>query len=481
MRSDVRHSERGAPRARTSLIVALACGTLTAAPAAAQVRFAWPDTAVPLSGYNTVDKCLALVARTHADVSRREMSAVRRDTLPYDPRASLKPLPAPVVEIARRCAAQFPEPTARLDDFAPLLRLYLDAGRDADASALVARRFAAAPPKSAKTRAAIEDSVVAIYLDARPARLDAAEQILLARARREPDRLDRMVLYGKSMQVANAAGDTAQARRAARLLVNAADSLTTAERESEKFEKMGGRSFLFPAVMQLMGVPVMLDSLRRSTAALVTLERSTWAALLGESPDALPVPIGEHAPTISADYWIPAAAGNTPRPAPGHVSLILFLEDATCITLDPNGEANDQCGAELSMLRRLSERFPTLDVIVVSRTHGFFAWAPPMTPAEEADMLRRWIDTYHIPRLTIALTSTPFWNLPRPDGRRINKDTPNFVSYTFGKRVKPEQSQYLVDQDGLVVSVWGLHEQELAQFIDVLTHRQATGGDRAAK
>ncbi|HEX6535719.1 MAG TPA: hypothetical protein VF041_14070, partial [Gemmatimonadaceae bacterium] len=456
-----------------------------AAPAAAQTRFEWPDTTVQISKYTTVDLCLAAIGRVRGDLYRREALTVRRDTMPQDPRENLKPWPAPVTEAAARCAARFPEATAKLDDFAPLLELYLMAGRDADASALVTRRLAAVPAKSAPERRAVDDSLVRIYLAARPAHLDEAERILVARAHEGgTDRMDRMEIYTELMSAAKGAGDTARTRRAARWVVAVADSLTPAERESEKYEKMGGggggKFVVFSAVQELMGIPVMLDSLRHSTAALVALERSTWATLLQERLDALPIPTGERAPTITAEYWIPSAAGNAPRPTPGHVSLLTFLDDKDCVTVDPQGDVGDQCVSDLAQLRRLSERFPTLDITIVSGTHGSFVWAPPPTPAEEADMIQTWLASYHIPRLTVAVTSTPFWNLPRPDGRRIDKPTQNYTNYTFRKLLKPEGSKYLVDQDGLIVSAFGLGESDLAQFIDVLVHRQ-TGGEHASK
>ncbi|HEX6535710.1 MAG TPA: hypothetical protein VF041_14025 [Gemmatimonadaceae bacterium] len=483
------HTTTRARPARRSLAVVLVGSALAlalaTAPATAQTRFAWPDTTVDVSKYTTVDLCLAAVSRAQHGVDVREALSGRRDTILRDPRDQLKPLPAPVTDVATRCAARFPEATAKLEDFAPLLALYLVAGRDTDATALVARRLAVVPAKSKPERRAVEDTTIRIYLAARPARLDAAERILVARAHEGgTDRMDRMEIYTQLMKSAAGVGDTARARRVARWIVAVADSLTPAERESEKFEGMGGgggKFLVFDAVQELVGLQVMLDSLRHSTAALVALERNTWAAQLHERPEALPIPIGERAPTIKADYWLPAEAASTPRPAPGHASFVIFLDDKDCLRFEQDVDAvSDGCGSELATLHRFSERFPTLDITIVSSTHGHFVYAPPMTPAEEAGMIRNWLEPYHIPRLTVAVTSTPFWNLPSPDGRRIENPTANQTSYSFAKQVQPQSAEYLIDQDGILVTVFSRNESELAQFIDVLVHRQ-TGGEHAAK
>ena len=479
MRSDVR------PLYRDSFLLTLLASIALAPPVAAQTLFAWPDTTVQVTKYATVEQCLAATARVSSGLARQEALTVWRDTMPPDPRHALEPAPALVTETAKRCAARFTEPTAEVADFAPLLVLYLQAGRDADAAALVTRRVASVPAKNTPERTAVEDSAVNIYLAARPTRLDAAERILLARARGRADRIDRIAIYSRLMTAADGVGDTTRARRAAGWVVAVADSLTKAERESEKFETMGGnggsgKMVVYGAMLTLTGVPTMLDSLRHGTASLVALERSMWARTTGERPDALPVPVGERASTITADHWFPAEAASTPRPRPGHVSLLFFLDRSSCLWSN-SGDTKEMCGAPLSYLRRLSEQFPALDVTVVTRTRGSFLYAPPPSPAEEAEMIRRWLEPYRIPRLTVAVTSTPFWNLPRPDGRRIDKDTPNLTNYSFGKGWKPSNGSYLIDQDGIVVSAPSFYQPELSLLIDVLMHRQTGGGEHAAK
>lgn len=485
---NVRHVLRtsgGASAFTTMVALVLAMG---AASAGAQTRFAWPDTTVPLARYATIEQCMAAIGRALGDAKRREALIMRRDTAPVDPKAALAPAPAPVTETARRCGTRYVEPTAPLTEFAPLLRLYLASGRDADAASLVARRLAAVPAARTREVVAVRDTAVDIYLDARPMRLELAEKLLLERARSSSNRLERIELYSRLMSAAQGARDSARTERAARLVVRLADSLTTAERESEQFDKLGplgGRFVIYQAMRAQGGIQVMLDSLRHGTAALVALERSMWVQATGERPEALPMPIGERAPAITADYWFPRATPDTVRPRPGRVSLIVFLDAFVaheCLHLvSIRGDVDDDCPRSLAILRRLSERFPALEVTIVTGTRGSFLYVPPPTPTEEATLVGTWLDAYRIPRAVVAITSTPFWNLPRPDARRIDKDSPNQTRYNFGKSWKARGQTFLVDQDGIVVAPWGYDEDDMAQFIEVLLNRQVGGTDRGAR
>ncbi|MBX6333368.1 MAG: hypothetical protein IRY91_16090 [Gemmatimonadaceae bacterium] len=473
---------------RSTSGVAAAAGlalALGAPRAVAQTRFAWPDTTTHVGQYPRVEQCLTAVARARREALHREALTVWRDTTPSDPHFALEPEPAPVVQTAARCAARFAASSAPLEDFALLLRVYLAAGRDADASALVARRLAAVPANAPRERIAVSDSAVRLYLEARPERLDAAEQLLLARVRGGADRIERIELYARLMDAAEGAGDTARARRMARLTVAAADSLTPTERESEKYEKMndgsGGDLLVFNAVQVLAGRATILDSLRHGTAALSALMRSMWASRTGERPEALPVPIGERAPAITADYWLPREASGAPHPAPGRVTLVEFLDHDYCVTADANGNVSDRCGQTLAKARRLSERFPALEVVIVTQTHGSFLYVAPPSPAEEAELARRWLDTYRIPRAVLAMTSSQFWKLPPPDARRIDKTMQNRTRYVFVNNAGgPPSNEFLIDQDGLIVSAFGRSETDLAQLIEVLLQRQP-GGNRAAR
>ncbi|HEU6449802.1 MAG TPA: hypothetical protein VFT57_00180 [Gemmatimonadaceae bacterium] len=485
MRSDVQHT--GSLVRHLLAASALGGALALATPVAAQTSFEWPDTTVRLSTYTTVEQCLSAAQRVNRAVEREQALVVWRDTLPRNLKEKrLGPAPAEVSETARRCAERFTEPGSDIADFAPLLRLYLDAGRDEDAAVLVRRRLAAVPAKGAQSeRTAVVDSAVDIYLAAHPARIDAAENVLLTRAQDRADRIDRIAIYNDLMTAASSVGDTARERRAAGWIVSLANSLTKAERESAKFEELGagagGKMVVLGAIRVLTGFSTMLDSLRRGTAALTALERNMWAAMTKGRPESIPIPVGEKAPEITADYWFPSEAASTPRPAPGRVSIVQFLDHDSCVLSNLLGDVSENCGFQISTLRRLSERFPDVEVTIVSRTRGSFLYSPPPSTAEEANLVREWLAQYRIPGAVIAVASTPFWNLPRPDSRRIDKPVPVIERYGFAKSFEPEGHLFLVDQDGLIVTAVGFDETQLGEFIEVLLQRQSRGGENAVR
>lgn len=470
-------------RARVLAVLGAIAPSLAALamPARAQTMFRWPDTSAQLSHYAYIEDCLAADDRVKQSVARREGLTVWRDTVPFDPRQALEPQPAEVTQTASQCAARFVESKVDVHDFAPGLKLFLAAGRDSDAAALVQRRMAV-PEKNARDRGIVVDSAVEIYLNARPARLAAAENLLLHRAKSSTDRIERLKTYSTLMIATRNAGDTARARRAAQWIVSIADSLTLAERQSEAFEKLadgnGGQLYVYDALDELTGFKTRMDSLRKSTMSYATLERANWSRATGERPEALQIPIGGKAAPLTADYWYPASAGSAPRPTPGHPALVVFLEHTSCIAeaSTANAQPASDCVARFAELRRIAERYPALEIDIVMSTHGQFMYLPPTSPASEAALIRDWVDAHHVPGAVLGVTSTPFWRLPSPDDRRIDKELPNVAHYNFGKSWKVGSgSMFLVDADGIIADAWRLREEELGQFIDVLLNREHKG------
>jgi hypothetical protein len=468
------------------------CVALSLAPAAAaQTRFTWPDTTVDVSKYATVEECLAAVRRDSLGQVALKDQIAPRDTMPSDPQEPLKPLPVSVTQVATRCAARFDAKAAKVADYNLLMQLFLLAGRDADAKTMLERRLAAVAPKNTHERIAVEDSAVDVYLIVHPRRLDAAEQLLVSRARSGVDRLDRLALYYRLMDAARMAGDTTRSRRAAQWIIAVGDSITPTERESDKYTKLGpngGDLVMFAAMQEMIGVKTLVDSLRHSTMAMVGVMRTMWAHFTHQRAEALPLPIGEHAPQLAGDFWFPREAANEKHPAPGHVSIVEFIDAspiyAGCIGKNTWDITTDACTFSFAFIRRLSQRFPGLDVTYVIGTRGHFIPASPPSPGEEAEYYNKWIDAYHIRGAVVSVTSRTPWTLPPPDNRRIDKPTPNAVAYSFGKIWQVEGAgfggRYLVDQDGIIVDVF-FNEQASNQFIDALMHRQQAGGERAEK
>jgi hypothetical protein len=325
----------------------------------------------------------------------------------------------------------------------------------------------------------VVDSAVDFYVHARPSRLDAAEGLLLHRVRTSTDRVERIRTYFTMFQASRDAGDTARTIRLARMLVNVADSLTVADRKSDEFEQpINGNSgplIIYDALEELTGLKARTDSLLKSTAAYAALERGNWSKATGERPEAFQIPVGQHAATLSADFWFPSTAGSSPHPTRGRVASVLFLEHTECISSPASDDAapTSQCTVRMAELRRLVHRFPSIEIDIVMSTHGQFMYLPPTAPADEAALIKQMVDSYQVPEAVLGVTSTPFWRLPDPDSRRVEKILPNVAHYDFGKIWGV--SMFLVDPDGLIVDAWRLRENELGHFIEVLIQRQNKG------
>src|SRR5690606_6486009 len=125
------------------------------------------------------------------------------------------------------------------------------------------------------------------------------------------DRLKRIRLYQrlaewKYQDLLSDSVTERPGRKYMKRMVALLGSLTDAERQRlpEEFNAMlyspeevtGG--ILTLAGLHMGGFLVVLDSLRSSTAAFVRLARESFASLVGTAPDAIPLPMGEQAPTL---------------------------------------------------------------------------------------------------------------------------------------------------------------------------------------
>lgn len=467
---------------RHTVPIALALIAFTTIPASAQTRFQWPDTSATIAHYTHIEDCLAANARVWTSVLRRRDTNEWHDTMPFDPHEGLEPLPPEVSRTAKRCAARFDVAKVEPHEFAYAMQLFLAADRDSDAAALVEHRLSALPASKTIERGAIVDTAVMLYAGAKPVRLDAAEQLLLHRAKTSSDRVSRLKTYATMLIAANNVADSVHATRAAKLIIGVADSLTVADRQSDAFERMrdgyDGSLYIYDAIEALTGLKTRLDSLRKSTEAYGKLERANWALATGERPEALEIPIAQRATALTADFWYPGTASAEAHPGRGHVSLVVFLEHTGCIGQGSTDEANPtpECIMRAAELRRIAQRFPTLEIDIVASTHGQFMYLPPTSPAEEAALTKQLVDSLHIPGAIVGVTTTPFYRLPDPDSRRIDKELPNSKNYTFGKTWRVGSgSMFLVDSDGLIADAWRVREEELGQFIELLMQRKAKG------
>lgn len=500
--------------------VALGWGPVSAA---AQTRFVWPDTIVDYATYATVEECLAGAEAAKLQMVAHERLTAWRDTMPFDPRVdgnmgALQPLPAPVVTAARRCATRFKAADSTLGRYplSYLMPLYLMAGLDAEAKALVDRRIAAsrkagpAAADSALQRQArrvgkqwtgpdgllpsVEDSALKFYLEAQPFRRAAIEEIFAARLRGAQTAADRMGMLLNLLDVAARAQDTAQAvARATQLAAELKHAMAT---EREKILDENGRFRISTtdtaslpklaqpaaeAVVEWLYQQELIDSLRRGTPQWVAARRAVWTRLISAEQAEMAVQDFKLEPVspIKADFWFRHGTGeDTVRPTPGKVGLVYGVDNIWCVGLadSPEGRLSgerDDCWDSFAALRRLAQRFPELQVTIVVRTHRAMGYSAYPDSTQEAELIRRWLHEGQRLPGALAVVVTPFSRLPDPDRRLLN------VPMSPGSG---QQASGLIDRVGLAVSapttlaLRGLNrttEGEYAKLIAILLQQPA--------
>lgn len=492
-------------------ILAAGIAALCTSTASAQTLFAWPDTTVNIAAYTTLDECQAAVSRSlEYTASRRDLTTgVWLDTLPLDSieANASKPLPEAVMETAQRCGDRFSNAdTVSLENFAVLLPLYLQAGWDAKARTLIGRRLAAIGAKDDTERAAVLDSVFDVLLVRSGNRIGArrtamVEELADSQVPLVSDRVARLRIYSRlsllPSSVHNLDSATARAMRIAQKMAVIVDSLTQSEVDelASDYGVMGdgieeGSDFAqrYAALLGMsLGKRTFLDSLRHSTAAYVKLKRDNWAQATGMRPETFQLgnPLGEHARPIEAEIWIGYDTARGPRPTPGKVSLVVFLDNHECNGVPTSAAAiGGDCARHLAPLRRLEERFPELEITVVGQTYGHFLYLKDgITPQREAELTKQWLESHGV-HAALAMNTTAFWRLPDPDSRRLSRPTDNRVDYSFGKRWKAvNSSAYLIDQDGIVVHArqmnrWAVYE-DFGELIEILLERLHKQSEKA--
>ncbi|HEX6052442.1 MAG TPA: hypothetical protein VFZ21_24430, partial [Gemmatimonadaceae bacterium] len=432
-----------------------ATAAVPALPLEAQTRFAWPDTAVDVARYETVEECYAAVFRVRQNETKRARYPVWKDTLPWTTEEEMAGESAALVETARRCAARYAGASAPLEDLHLLVPIFLTAQRYTDVAALVQRRvdtmLAAKRARGDSVQFRIDSALASFALDtlahhyrvARPQALpliDSLERTLRrtsTRPLRAPTAHALLLLNSVMMGVRMERGDTVGGRTSAAHIMALVDSLPAAQRP--RLEEIVGAENLVATVYLarrvLAGRRAELDSLRLSTAAYLRLQLALWTDASGGTPEPIPFPIGRQAAPLVG--MVPGGDSTVKRPVAGKVNLVVFLDElCTDVRHDlyplTDPEFNE-CAPIAGMLRRMASTFPALEITLVDRTRGSFSYLAVTSPTEEAKLRRESWVAHRAPG-TLVVAATDFFRLPEPDRRRIDRpNPPNVTPYTFGR------------------------------------------------
>jgi hypothetical protein len=404
----------------------LGLALLAAGPAQAQEElfsrraFAPLPAVVDFGRYNPhIEECLAAVERVS--------DSVRWGLLRLGPDEDQGREGPQIVETARRCGARFSVDTAGPLDLPLLGDLLFDAAQDSLAAAVLARQLALLPADaSPQVRAGLMVKAIGFYRrggSLRRLRVAWAERLVgeIARLGWEA-RWERLQVYTEFIHFhANAVNDTVRFDRYARAALALADSLPQTD-------------YRVQGLVQLV----------------IPQYRRLRALARGES--VAPVRPGI-VPSLDGAFWFRRPDATTPRPTRGRPGLVAFVE-AGC-------PPRSDCWSEYAWLRELHRRFgDALEITLVTHTHGYFRSYPPLEPAEEADLLRKYFfDFLQLPGALVVET-TPFVRRQAPDNRRVDRHPlPNVTKYLpfssafqrqrlSGHEATEEVTGFLVDRDG---------------------------------
>lgn len=385
---------------RTLAVVALLVAPAAiAAPAGAQVHFPPPPDHSVFSRYTIPEECLSAV--THSVDSVRWLN--RRDTLPDNPG---EPLPPAAVTTARQCLAQFTVAKVDTISLRPLRDLAIAANEDSVAAAAVAREYANNRTRSPEVRGQVLVDAVRANIDAHPARLEAAEKLIkqidalglqaslaqlqahgamVSYLQREPDDIARIMAEAKAYQYV-------------------VEHVPPEIRAADPAMWASGEQFIRFA-------QVAMTELRDGPAAgLAEMQSRGWTA---------GTVLGQRAPVISGSYWFNRADSTQPRPRPGRVSIVVFV-DALC---------GERCMPYQATMRRLARAHPEVEFTLVAQTRGYYRGVLTTRAADEADLNHKYLSELRQLPGALAIDSTPFTRFTAPDNRRVEATTRNALAY----------------------------------------------------
>lgn len=413
----------------------------------------WPDPDPDVSKYATYDECHAAISRVR---STGKFAPTDTETLPPPRPGSGRGRSIPrVAAIAKECAQKFSVSDVRIADIEPAISLFLTAERKQDADSLVTMLLRSIDLTDTAARIDALKMIINVFMAAQPVLLDDVfyyveelNQYFDAVTFR-----GMIPLYGTLLNRSIQTGDSAISETVAGWLRAIPDRLTEDELASRDYMPLS--RVVFRGNRYLVA-NASLDSLAVGSDAYISLQKSLLKRSRAIDPH-----LGADAPDLRGDFWIPSNPG-VKIPAAGKVSLIIFLSHNSCYL---------KCRSNYATIKRLKQSFPEIDIVISTKTEGYYGHAEPPSPAQEADMISTvWLGYHKLP-VIVSVEETAFWKLPNPDRRRVNEPTDNIGNYTqsspFGAWV------YLVDRDGVIIHSAAPQdlrnvENELREMLEVI-------------
>lgn len=452
---------------RTAILLSVVC----VEGIGAQTRFEWPSKQADVGRYTRWEDCIGMARRVKDSVNG---AGVLRDTLSPQQKNQFEVEADVLVAAAKRCTASIPL-SSIAPDYATLLaqEVLLIAGRDADVIQSYRTRLAETLTDTGKIR--VITSTVAVLIEAQPARLLLADSVLndIHLYDRQWNIREKLTLLGRLCRLSDAAHNRMFVEKFCGGYLQTIDGMTEVERGGiSPFLSMG-----YVSTLRIIKRVELADSLTKSVEAYVSLIREFCRVARWEGRWL--VPVGEKAERLVGDFWFPANAKNNHYPLPGKITFI------TSVPMS-RGTAGDVFGGAYK-LKRITSRFPDLEIVALSGTTGHFGPVAPPPPAVEGELnYRRMVEFYGVP-LVMAVTRSPTWRLAEPDRRRLFDPYAHSDVYVgqYKKLISAEWNRafgwangsgtgsldgLLVDDKGIIVD-YVSDEGELVSYIDILMKR----------
>lgn len=427
----------------------------------AQTLFPWPDSRIDVGQYMSIESCLAAANRVRDSLKAR--SDTLFDTLPSTVNPGLQPVPTAIQMTVQRCMRRFPVATVPLAKHQLAQQLYLLAGQDGDAAKIIARRLDSISTTDLDQRAIVLYAAIREYLSAAPIRLDSAMRLVdeWTGPTATITWSDRAVILIEMMSASKRCGRTEITHRYAHTI------LATAEARKDSIAMDPGEQHWFMkgilAANRELYDDMLMDSLRTSSSAYASVKEQKLNGV-GVS--------GTRFPEIQGDFVFPVSAKGERFPRPGALTLFIAM------TGSQHWKSNDLFAMNVR-IRQLKQRFPALEIVLVTATTGAVVPLVPLSPAEEATILEQMLLDFHKLSVTLLVYNRPFFHLPDPDRRRMNEPT----------ELEKEWSQFslpgsaiLVDKMGVVVEELPIQQDErLLKFVQAVYDRELKSAQAGAR
>lgn len=397
-------------------------------------RYYWPGSCV-----EAVRRTNDLYWRARPDTARFDLA---RDTM----------LAASTV-VARECVSKFSIAQVKAEHLILLAQVYLALEDDSSAHAAIQRRLDAEASKSVAIRSRTFAEIIGTYLRASPARLSDA----LATQRQLETLTSADAAIGKvgayqtlAMYYLKVDDDSNAIVMSERLLVAGAQ---LSPRDRQEFANT-----LFGAYAVLAEIAGARSGTTEGVAPIVTRAREDLGNLepVEQRLEALESTYqlyGDEGGRLTGDFWFHEAGDTTPviRPTPGKISIISF----------------QPVRAQIPVFRRLQARFgDRIELTFVLRTNGYFRDQGPLTPIEEAKILREYyIDELRLPGVLVISSAS---SQELPDGRLVKGKSENVLKYSGGGKGNP--GTLILDRQGVIRRIFSgwppWAERELEQAVE---------------